>query len=258
MRSRSTRPAAAPNDDGRPALSASPPAPGAIPDAAETVDDGLGEDPAGQPATPALLAAFSPPERRPLRQLPALVVKALQLMWQSGKPELLALAGLQIAGACLMAGQVLVLRRLLTIVTMLGAAHASAGRLTAPAIVLVTLVGVMGMIMIAQNSIRNVLSALVTKTASDRILDVTTTVPLIAFDDAAFHDRLARAVVGQHRPLQLVQSLTQLAQSATGLLAVTAALAIVNPLLLPLVFLAFVPMTISAAGSGRDMYLLPA
>ena len=64
------------------------------------------------------------------------------------------------------------------------------------------------------------------------------------FDDAAFHDRLARAVVSQHRPLQLVQSLTQLAQGATGLLAVTTALVIVNPLLLPLNALGFLALSL--------------
>lgn len=52
--------------------------------------------------------------------------------------------------------------------------------------------------------------------------------------------------------------MVQLIQGSTNLLAVVVALWIVQPLLLPLIGLAFVPLAVSALGGGREMYLLNA
>src|SRR5205814_8200826 len=82
--------------------------------------------------------------------------------------------------------------------------------------------------------------------------------PLEEFDDAHFHDRLSRALISQHRPFQLVQSLVQLIQGLTNIVAVGVAVWIVQPLLLPVIALAFLPLAMSALGAGREMYLLTA
>lgn len=194
---------------------------------------------------------MQPPDRRPLRQLPRLVVGSVRLVWAAGRQELLSLLALQLVSAGLLGGQVLVVRQLLAGVLAASGGRAGLGPALPPVILLAVFLGLAGVASALQDRQRQVLMALVTRHTTGRMLDVTTAVSLDAFDRPAFHDRLARALAGQGRPYQLTQGVVQLIQGGTNVVGVAIALWILQPLLIPLVALAFLPLALSAVGAGR-------
>jgi ATP-binding cassette, subfamily B, bacterial len=100
-----------------------------------------------------------------------------------------------------------------------------------------------------------VLGKLVGRRAFDRVLDVATRVDLLAFEEPDFFDRLARArAQGMFRSLQLVNGLLGIAGGAVAAVGIVGALTALQPLLLPLVALGYIPLSIVAARNTRDLY----
>jgi ATP-binding cassette, subfamily B, bacterial len=98
------------------------------------------------------------------------------------------------------------------------------------------------------------LSELVERHAQARILDVTCTAELAAFDDAGFHDLISRAQRGAFRAGQVVRGVLGLAQATTGIVAGVVALALLQPLLLPVCVAAAVPAIWLARRRARSYY----
>jgi ATP-binding cassette, subfamily B, bacterial len=91
--------------------------------------------------------------------------------------------------------------------------------------------------------------------AQGKIIDVASAVELEAYENPAFHDRLVRASKGgQVRPMQLVEGGLGLVGGLGGIIGVTVALLALQPWLVPLVFAAAVPVLITAAKAGEEMF----
>jgi ATP-binding cassette, subfamily B, bacterial len=80
-------------------------------------------------------------------------------------------------------------------------------------------------------------------------------VELEAYEDPAFHDRLARASKGgQGRPIQIVEGGLGMVGGAGGVIGVTGALVALQPWLVPIVFAAAVPLLVAAGRAGEEMF----
>jgi ATP-binding cassette, subfamily B, bacterial len=176
------------------------------------------------------------------------------MVWSAGSRELATAVGLQILGAVLLAGQVLVVGQLLG--SVLTSQNQHDLRPTLPSIaLLVGLLGAAGIASAVEQRQQQMLTEMVTRNSAGKVLDVTTAVSLEAFDRPAFHDRLTRAMASQGRPFQLTQSLFQLIRGGVNMVGVAVALWLLQPLLIPLVILAFLPLALTVASSGRDFFL---
>src|SRR5918912_247981 len=98
------------------------------------------------------------------------------------------------------------------------------------------------------------LSELVERHAQARILDVTCTAELAAFDDAGFHDLISRAQRGAFQAGQVVRGMLGVAQAATAIAAGIVALAVLEPLLLPVCVAAAVPVVWLARRRAHSYY----
>jgi ATP-binding cassette subfamily B protein len=189
-----------------------------------------------------------------LRELPGLLAASLRLVWSSGRRELLLTAGLQLVQGAGAAATLFVTRSLLG-----SAVHAgSGGRFGSVLPALAVLIGLTVVLELAQaveSEQSHVLAELVGRKAFDRVLDVATRVDLLAFEEPEFYDRLRRAQMqGQFRALQTVQGVLGLVAGATAAVGLVAALTVIQPVLLPLVLVGYVPLWIVSSRNTRDLY----
>jgi ATP-binding cassette subfamily B protein len=193
------------------------------------------------------------PTDRSRRELPRVIGGALRLMWAAGPRELATAVSIELLSAVGLAGAVLLGRDVLE--GLLQADQTDAGW-SAFLPDLIALAALSIALTVAQAFVgraHQMLMELTTREAQARILDVTSTVELAAFDDAAFHDRAARAQAGAMRAPQVVHGLIGLLRSAAGTLGAVVALVAIQPLLLPLAALALGPAML-ASGRRADAF----
>src|SRR6056297_793241 len=153
-------------------------------------------------------------QQRDLRRLPTLIRQAFRLVWQAARRGLLVAAGLQVLAALSLAGQLLVMRRLPDLVTILP-------ELVAFGVLLL----VVAVATLAQAEQQRTLGLQVQKFTTAQVIDVATHVDLIDFDRPGFYDRLQRASVNAGiRPMQIASGVIGFIGSATAVVAVGAAL----------------------------------
>jgi ATP-binding cassette, subfamily B, bacterial len=188
------------------------------------------------------------------RDLPQLLADSLRLVWAAGRNIFLLTAVLQLVAAVGIAVQLFVGKEVLDAV--LGAGGELELAELAP--VLAALVGITVALDLAravQTEQSRVLGELVGRRAIDRVLDVSTRIDLLAFESPDFYDRLQRArAQGQFRALQTVNGLLGMVGAAVASIGIVAALATLQPLLLPFVLVGYVPLWIVASLNTRDLY----
>jgi ATP-binding cassette subfamily B protein len=186
------------------------------------------------------------------RDLPGLVGASIRLAWNAGRRELivttiLSLVAALAVGAQVLAGQVAI-----------DAVVGATGDLTAIIPALALVIGVTVLIAVIQTietEQTRVLGELTSRRALDRVIDVSTSVDLLAFEDPTFHDRLRRAESqGQYRGLEVVQGLLGIVGASATVLTLLVALAALQPLLLPFALVGYLPLWIVAARNTREFY----
>jgi ATP-binding cassette subfamily B protein len=188
------------------------------------------------------------------RDVPRLAVAALRLVAAAGRRPLVVMLAVEAASAVLLAVGVLLGRDALAAV--LAAERDGGGwRGVLPDLLGLAAVSVAtaaaGAIAIRQD---RVLRELVGRHASARILDVTCSAELAAFDDAGFYDLVSRAQRGAFEAGSVVNALFGLARAGAGIGASVVALALLQPVLLPIAALAIVPSLIVAGRRARSAY----
>ncbi|WP_375492221.1 ABC transporter ATP-binding protein [uncultured Jatrophihabitans sp.] len=182
------------------------------------------------------------------------VVSAFRMLGQVGRFRLFALAGAQVLVAGLGAVQVLLVKQVLQ--TIVGAGqHDVVGRVLPYLLVLIAISTVTGAVGVVQNQTQVVLSELVVRATWHRVLAVAAGVPLLAYERPAFYDRLHR-IIGNtlSKPLLVVQGAISLASGLFGMAGLMIVILVVSPLLLPILFLAVVPLYLIARVGGRIDY----
>jgi ATP-binding cassette subfamily B protein len=194
-----------------------------------------------------------PSDRRDVRRLPALIAQAFRLVYRAAPRELLTAGGLQLLAGLSVAAQLLVLRRVLDGVMATGTPNLGA---LAPDLIafaaLLLLVAVAGL---AQGEQQRTLGELVEKYTTGHVMDVATSVDLIAFDEPVFYDRLQRARVNASaRPLQIANGVIGLLGSGAAVVAVGATLLWIEPFVAALILVGGLPAVVINRLSSRAFH----
>ena len=188
------------------------------------------------------------------RDLPGLLAASVRLVWGAGRREFLITSALQLLTAAGVTVQLFAAKAVLT--SVLDTRGSGAFTDVLPA--LGALVGITVALEFAQaveNEQSRVLSELVSRRALDRVIDVSTRVDLLAFESPEFYDRLQRArMQGQFRSLQTVNGLLGIAGASVAGISLLGALATLQPLLLPFVLVAYIPLWAVTSRNTRDLY----
>jgi ATP-binding cassette subfamily B protein len=189
------------------------------------------------------------------RDLPELLVASFRLVWNAGRRELALTGGLQIAVAAGIAVQLFVGKAVFAAV--LRSHDTGFGHVLPSLGVFVGLTVCLDVARAVEAEQSRLLGELVARRALDGVIDVAASVELLAFENPEFHDRLRRAQAqGMFRAMQTVTGLLGLVGAAVGGIGIVAALAGLQPLLVPLVLVGYVPLWIASSRNSRDYYLI--
>jgi ATP-binding cassette subfamily B protein len=187
-------------------------------------------------------------------ELPHLIRIALGIAWRADRNRTLVVAGATIANGLLSAFGLLATQRVLL---NLFAGGPTPHRILAALPALLLLAGATGLragLGIAVGFAQNGLSPLVDRDAERGLYEVSTSVRLDAFEADAFADHLERAARGTSSVIGLVQGVLNLLAGLAGIIAVTAAVAVINPFLLIALLVATVPNVWASLAAGHQRY----
>ena len=124
---------------------------------------------------------------------------------------------------------------------------------------LVVVIGVataaIGICAAVDTEVRWILAHLVERQATSGIVETATAVPLAEFESPEFQDHLQRSLrESVHQPWEITQAVSQLAAALVGGIAIAIVLATVQPLLIPAVLLAGVPLALAATRNSQVLY----
>ncbi len=206
-----------------------------------SADDGSEHD----PYVEALQAKL---KKRSVGALPAALRDALSLLWAVSPRSTVLIVAAQLAAAVGMGAEVLLTKHALEL--LLQGQKISA---TLPIfLALVVLNAVVRSVATIQTQHQALLGELVTRGTWERLLGVTTSVPLLTFEHADFYDRLQRIrSYSLTKPLQLAQGVIGLLGGGLGIVALVLALLSMQPLVLPISLAAAVPLLFLARLGGR-------
>jgi ATP-binding cassette, subfamily B, bacterial len=187
-----------------------------------------------------------------LRRLPALLKEAWLLAWRANRATTAAVVVFQIVGG---AASALGLISVVGVFNGLLQEGPTPERVRAAVPSLLLLVGagtVRGALTSAAAAANGRLAPLVYQAAEMRLLDLTTRVDLSTFDDPQWRDAMERARDrGISAAEQLVNQAISLVTDVVGLVAAAGVLAVLHPVLLPLLVLTVVPVGWAAVRSAR-------
>jgi ABC-type multidrug transport system fused ATPase/permease subunit len=188
------------------------------------------------------------------RDLPGLLGDSLKLAWSAGRNVFLLTSALWLITSIGTAVQLFVAQAVFSAVLGNGG-KADLETLAPPLIALVVVTVTLDLAGAVRAEQSRVLGELVGRRATDRVLDVSTRIDLLAFESPDFYDRLQRArAQGQFRATQTVNGLLGIVGSLGTAAAIVLALAAIQPLLLPFVLIGYVPLWVVASLNTRDLY----
>ncbi len=185
--------------------------------------------------------------------LPHLLLESVRLAWSAGRRELLLTAILQVVASLGIAAQLFAGKAVLT--SIVAARGGSFGDVVPALAVLVGVTVALDLAQAVEAEQSRLLAELVGRRALERVIDVAVSVDLLAFEQPDFYDRLRRAQAqGMFRAMQTVNGLLGVVGGAVAAVGIVAALAGLQPLLVPLVLLGYVPLWIASSRNSRDFY----
>lgn len=193
--------------------------------------------------------------RRKVGQLGFLLTDAVKLVWRASPRDVSWVTVLQVGASLIAAVQVLISRRAIS--TLLDADRNGGDVAKAlPAFALLALLAGLGTAGGAvQGQRQRLLGELVTRASWRRLLNVTVTVPLITYDSPSFFDHLQRVQSNAlTQPLSVVTGLLAVLGGAVGSVGLIVALLVVQPLLVPVLLLAGLPLFILQRRGSRLEY----
>jgi ATP-binding cassette, subfamily B, bacterial len=196
-----------------------------------------------------------PPDRKlQLRRLPRLTREAIRIAWAAGRGEFVASTLLQVVGGFGLALLLLVGQRGLD--ALLDAVQAGSSL----AAVLPWVAAISGIAALqffvnaVQRERQEILGELMSRYVESSVLGVTAVADLVAFETPSFHNRVQRMRMSGPQPLNLVYGLSGLTRSLIGVVGVMIALVAIEPLVIPVILLVFVPAWLAASRRGEAFY----
>jgi ABC-type multidrug transport system fused ATPase/permease subunit len=105
-----------------------------------------------------------------------------------------------------------------------------------------------------QQERQEILGELLQRHIQEHVLEVATAVDLLAFETPAFHNRVQRMQVSSHQALSMIFGLSGLIQAAIGIVAVLVTLITIQPVLVLMVSIVFIPGWLSASRRGEAFW----
>lgn len=189
-----------------------------------------------------------------LRLLPRITADAVRLVWAASPSMLLASIGLKLVNGAGLAVALIFGRDLIGSVLSAQGRTPGIGVVAPQLVAVVGIVAVLGLVTAAGREVREILSETTSRHTKQAIIDVATRVELSAYETPAFHDRLVRAASGEHRPIQLVDGLIGTIGAIASIGGIVVALLAIQPWLVPLLFLAGLPLLAGVMKAGQAMF----
>jgi ATP-binding cassette subfamily B protein len=190
------------------------------------------------------------------RRLPAIMREALALAWQANKVDTLSAIGFNVvAGVATTFG----LLATSTVLTELFATGPTPNKIAAalPALIVAAVaVSVRGGLTIAAGWAQARMAPQINYAVELRLYGATTAVGLAAFDDSGFAEEMDRAKDrGIIEAASIVNSSVDLLTGLVRVAATAAAIAVIEPILLPCLIVASIPSAVTAVRMARREYL---
>lgn len=212
----------------------------------------------GDPGVPpsAVVARGSGRGLRALSRTPGLTLAAIRLVREAAPRNLVAVVALQLVAAGLVGVQLVLAKSLIGELVTLSDDDAASGWSLAPAFAGLMVANVGGGIVGALlGQQQRLMADLVGHHTMNGIIDVASRVGLRSYEDAAFHDHLERARnAALYRPVEIVEGLTALVSSVLTSLGIAIALLTLEPVLVPLILVAGLPVLLASLWNSRRSY----
>ncbi|TQN37942.1 ATP-binding cassette subfamily B protein [Blastococcus colisei] len=193
-----------------------------------------------------------PVRLRSARSLPRLLREAFALTFDAAPRTATVFAFIQVFIGLGVAAQLLAVRSLLQ--ALLGD-QVEVGTLVPHVIALSTISAVVGAANAVRTEQQRLLGEVVSIHATGKVIDVGTSVDLLAFEDPAFHDSLQRARLNAVvRPVQMTTGALGILSASFAVVGIGAALFLVQPLFVLFVAVAYAPAWLAATRSGSAAY----
>jgi ATP-binding cassette, subfamily B, bacterial len=178
---------------------------------------------------------------------------ALSLVWSAGRAPLIAVIAATVISSIAIAGQLLVGRELLNLIT--GDAAVSSVDLIPYLLVLGAMLFVNSLSQTFAAELRMPLGERLARSVTEQVLDVATEVDVESYESNEFHDRLGRAQsgAGSHSSA-VVFGLVTLITTFFVTIGITLVLFTVSPFLVPIVAIGYFPIALVNMRNNRAFY----
>jgi ATP-binding cassette subfamily B protein len=182
------------------------------------------------------------------------VFRSVKLVWSAARPELAFTFVLQAVSSLALAAEVLLARLLLSAILLVNRGG-SINHIVLPLVALTVAAAFIAFTGTAGYELQRILSELVQRYATGKVLDVAVAADLLAFETPSFHDRLQRAQMnGTVHSLQMTTGLINVARSFFAVAGVGAALILIQPLFLALLVAAYIPVWFATTRASKVSY----
>jgi ATP-binding cassette subfamily B protein len=189
-----------------------------------------------------------------VRALPRLTRQALRIAWAAGRREFLLSTLLQIIGGggialLLLVGQ----QGLQALLDALQGGQSLAA--VAPwALAIACIAGIQSFVTAVQRERQEILGEVIQRHIEEHVLEVASAVDLLGFETPAFHNRVQRMQLSGPQSLNLIFGLSGLISGAVGVVAVLVTLTTIEPALVIMVSIVFIPAWLSASRRGEAFW----
>jgi ATP-binding cassette subfamily B protein len=199
--------------------------------------------------------AAEPEIKRGPRELVRLVRDALALVWRAAPREFALAGSLQVLAGLGAAAQLLLAKAVLDSLLAAETGDGDFSDALVPGLLFLGLLLFLTAAQVFQREYQRLLAELTRREAQEQILAVATEVELEAFETPEFLDRFQRAQMqGQFRPLQIANGLLTMISGVVGLIAVSGVLLALEPVLMLVLLLAFIPLWLASTRNSRAFY----
>jgi ATP-binding cassette subfamily B protein len=218
--------------------------------------DEVFREPAGDPDGPTTIYEQGPDPyaKVNVRRLPRLVVQGFRIIMAAGRRDLVVSTSLQTLAGFGLAVQLVLGQQALHALFAAVQGDGSLASVAPWAIAVAVVAFVLFFANAVQRERQQILGELVNRHVEAKVLDVVTEVDLEAFETPGFFNRLERIRGRADQPLNLVWGVSGLAGAAVGTIGVVIGLFAIEPLLIPMIALVFLPAWLVASRRSESFW----
>jgi ATP-binding cassette subfamily B protein len=189
-----------------------------------------------------------------VRALPRLTRQALRIAWAAGRREFLLSTLLQIIGGGGIALLLLLGEQGLQALLDAVQGGQSLAAVAPWALAIACVAGIQSFVNAVQRERQEILGEVIQRHIQEHVLEVATAVDLLGFETPAFHNRVQRMQLTGPQSLNLISGLSGLISGAIGVVVVLLTLVTIEPVLVLMVSIVFVPAWLSASRRGEAFW----